>query len=109
MMLAVDDGVGRIVDTLRETGRLNNTLIIFTSDNGYFYGEHGLTVERRLPYEESVGTPLLMRLPKLVAPGTSINGLAAGSVSMRTRRSSMTWTKIPTNSTTWRKIRICPL
>ncbi len=76
MMLAVDDGVGRIVDTLRETGRLNDTLIIFTSDNGYFYGEHGLTVERRLPYEESVRTPLLMRYPKLVAPGTSINGLA---------------------------------
>ncbi len=76
MMLAVDDGVGRIVETLRESGRLDNTLIIFTSDNGYFYGEHGLTVERRLPYEESVKTPLLMQYPKLVVPGTSISGLA---------------------------------
>ena len=76
MMLAVDDGVGRIVATLRETGRLDNTLIIFTSDNGYFYGEHALTVERRLPYEEAVKTPLLMRFPGLVRPGTEIDGLA---------------------------------
>ncbi len=75
MMLAVDDGVGRIVETLKQTGQLANTLIIFTSDNGYFYGEHGLTVERRLPYEESVKTPLLMRFPGLVKPGTEINGL----------------------------------
>jgi len=72
MMLAVDEGVGRIVETLEETGKLENTLIIFTSDNGYFYGEHGLTVERRLPYEESVRTPLLMRYPKLVKPGTKV-------------------------------------
>jgi N-acetylglucosamine-6-sulfatase len=76
MMLAVDDGVGRIVDTLKEEGKLDNTLIIFTSDNGYFYGEHGLTVERRLPYEEAVKTPLLMRFPGIVSPGTEIEGLA---------------------------------
>ena len=48
MMLSVDEGVGRIVKTLAEIGELENTMIIFTSDNGYFYGEHGLTVERRL-------------------------------------------------------------
>ena len=72
MMLAVDEGMGRIVETLEETGKLDNTLIIITSDNGYFYGEHGLTVERRLPYEESVRTPLLMRYPKLVKPGTKV-------------------------------------
>ena len=65
-MLAVDESLGRIIDTLEDMGELDNTLIIFTSDNGYFYGEHGLTVERRLPYEESVRTPLLMRYPKLM-------------------------------------------
>ncbi len=75
MMLAVDDGVGRIVETLRNGGKLDNTLIIFTSDNGYFYGEHGLAIERRLPYEESVRTPLLMRFPELIKPGTRIEGL----------------------------------
>ena len=72
MVLAVDEGLGRIVATLENMGELNNTLIIFTSDNGYFYGEHGLAVERRLPYEESVRTPLLMRYPKLVAPNTKV-------------------------------------
>ena len=76
MMLAVDEGVGRIYEALRETGRLDNTLIIFTSDNGYFYGEHGLTVERRLPYEESVRTPLLMHWPQVIKPGTRAEGLA---------------------------------
>jgi len=76
MMLAVDEGVGRIVAALEETGEADNTLIIFTSENGYFYGEHGLTVERRLPYEESVRTPLLMRYPKLIEPGTRVTGLA---------------------------------
>jgi N-acetylglucosamine-6-sulfatase len=75
MMLAVDEGVGRIVEALEEVGELDDTLIIFTSENGYFYGEHGLTVERRLPYEESVRTPLLMRYPKLVEPGTRVGGL----------------------------------
>jgi len=77
MMLAVDEGLGRIYDILKDKGQLDNTLIIFTSDNGYFYGEHGLTVERRLPYEESVRTPLLMRWPKLIPAGTRIEGLAA--------------------------------
>ena len=72
MMLAVDEGVGRIIDTLEDKGVLDNTLIIFTSDNGYFYGEHGLAVERRLPYEESVRTPLLMRYPKLIDPGKKV-------------------------------------
>jgi N-acetylglucosamine-6-sulfatase len=75
MMLAVDEGVGRILDTLRETGELDNTLVIFTSENGYFYGEHGLTIERRLPYEEAVKTPLLMRFPKMVKPESKANGL----------------------------------
>jgi N-acetylglucosamine-6-sulfatase len=75
MVLAVDDGVGRILDTLKELGILENTLVIFTSDNGYFYGEHGLSIERRLPYEESLRTPLLMRLPKLVKAGHRPDGM----------------------------------
>jgi N-acetylglucosamine-6-sulfatase len=70
MMLAVDDGVGRILEALEAKGVLDDTLIVFTSDNGYFYGEHGLTVERRLPYEESLRAPLVMRLPGLAEPGT---------------------------------------
>jgi N-acetylglucosamine-6-sulfatase len=69
-LLAIEEGIGRILEALKETGQLDNTILVFTSDNGYFYGEHGLSVERRLAYEESIRLPLLVRFPKLVAPGT---------------------------------------
>jgi len=68
-LLAIDDGVGEILKALKETGQLDNTIIVFTSDNGYFYGEHGLNAERRLAYEESIRMPLLLRYPKLIKPG----------------------------------------
>ncbi len=77
MMLAVDESVGRILDVLKKEGQLDNTIIIFTSDNGYFYGEHGLTIERRLPYEESVRAPLVIRYPGLIQPGRKIRGLTS--------------------------------
>ena len=67
---AIDEGVGEILKALKETGQLDNTIIVFTSDNGYFYGEHGLNAERRLAYEESIRMPLLVRYPKLIKPGT---------------------------------------
>jgi arylsulfatase A-like enzyme len=94
MMLAVDEGVGHILDTLEEIGQLDNTLIIFTSENGYFYGEHGLTVERRLPYEESVRTPLLMRYPKLIEPGTKVDSLVT-SIDLAPTVLDVTGTEIP--------------
>jgi N-acetylglucosamine-6-sulfatase len=56
-------------------GALDNTLIVFTSDEGYFYGEHGLSVERRLAYEESARIPLLMRWPRLIEAGSAIDEL----------------------------------
>jgi N-acetylglucosamine-6-sulfatase len=68
-ILAIDEGVGEILKALKETGQLDNTIIVFTSDNGYFYGEHGLSVERRLAYEESIRLPLLVRYPKVIKPG----------------------------------------
>ena len=69
-LLAIEDGVGEILKALKATGQLDNTVIVFTSDNGYFYGEHGLSVERRLAYEESIRLPLLMRYPKVIRAGT---------------------------------------
>ncbi len=72
MMTAADEGLVRILDALEKSGKLNDTLVVFTSDEGYFYGEHGLSVERRLAYEESARIPMLMRLPGLIKPGTSI-------------------------------------
>jgi arylsulfatase A-like enzyme len=69
-LMAIEEGVGEIIKALQETGELDNTIIVFTSDNGYFYGEHGLSVERRLAYEESIRLPLLVRYPAQIKPGT---------------------------------------
>jgi N-acetylglucosamine-6-sulfatase len=68
--MAIEEGVGEIFKALKETGQLDKTVIVFASDNGYFYGEHGLSVERRLAYEESIRMPLLMRYPKAIRAGT---------------------------------------
>jgi N-acetylglucosamine-6-sulfatase len=69
-LMAIEEGVGEIIKTLKETNQLDNTVIVFTSDSGYFYGEHGLSVERRLAYEESIRMPLLIRYPLAVKAGT---------------------------------------
>jgi N-acetylglucosamine-6-sulfatase len=60
---AVDDAVARVVDTLARTGELENTLIVFTSDNGFMHGEHRARGEKVLLYEESVRVPLVLRGP----------------------------------------------
>jgi N-acetylglucosamine-6-sulfatase len=73
---AVDDGVQQIVATLGAMQRLRNTYIIFTSDNGFFYGEHRLTGGKFLAYEPSTHLPFLMRGPG-IKPGTSTGELAA--------------------------------
>ena len=61
-----------IFQALQQSGQLDNTLLVFTSDHGYFYGEHGLSVERRLGYEETARIPLLVRYPPLVKAGTEV-------------------------------------
>ena len=75
-LMAIEEGVGEILKALKETDQLDNTVIVFTSDNGYFYGEHGLSVERRLAYEESIRMPLLIRYPKAIKAGTVRNEFA---------------------------------
>jgi arylsulfatase A-like enzyme len=72
MLMAVEEGVGQIFHALQERKILDQTLFIFTSDHGYFYGEHGLGVERRLAYEETARIPLLMRYPPVIKAGTEI-------------------------------------
>jgi N-acetylglucosamine-6-sulfatase len=76
MLLAVDEGLGRIYAALEARGILDQTLIILTSDNGFFFGEHGLSTERRLPYEESIRNPLLVRYPPEVPAGSRPTELA---------------------------------
>lgn len=70
MFAAVDEGIGRILATLDETQQAANTIVVFSSDHGYFYGEHGLSYERRLAYEEAIRIPLIVRYPAIVAPAT---------------------------------------
>ncbi len=71
MLLGVDESLGRLVATLTELGQLDNTVIVLTSDHGYFYGEHGLDQERRLAYEETARIPLIIRYPKVARAGST--------------------------------------
>lgn len=68
MLASVDESLGGLLRLLEQSGELDRTLVIVTSDHGYFYGEHGLSVERRLAYEEGIRIPLLMRLPGVIPP-----------------------------------------
>lgn len=69
MLAAVDEGLGQIFAALEKQDALDRTVVMVVGDNGYFYGEHGLSEERRLAYEESIRLPLLMRYPPLVKAG----------------------------------------
>ncbi len=71
MLMAVDDGLGKLLEALETDGRLDNTVIVITSDHGYWYGEHGLSEERRLAYEEVIRIPLLIRYPPKINPGST--------------------------------------
>jgi len=75
MMAAVDEGVGMLLDALERKGQLDNTLILFLGDNGYFFGEHGLGPERRFAYEEGIRAPFIARLPRRIKAGTRIKQL----------------------------------
>ena len=61
--MGIDDGAKRVVDALRASGELENTLLIYTSDNGFFHGEHRIPAGKNQVYEEAVRVPLLMRGP----------------------------------------------
>jgi N-acetylglucosamine-6-sulfatase len=76
MLLAVDDSLGRLLAVLERTGALDDTVVVFTSDHGYFYGEHGLNEERRLAYEEAIRIPLLVRHPRTATSGSTPSQIA---------------------------------
>ena len=75
MMAAVDEGVGKILEALEKSGELENTVIVFFGDNGYFFGEHGLGPERRFAYEEGIRSPFVVRYPRKVRAGTRVRDL----------------------------------
>jgi arylsulfatase A-like enzyme len=67
-----DENLGRLLDALDELGIADDTVVVYTSDNGYFLGEHGLGDKRAL-YEESLRIPMLIRYPKLFGKGKVID------------------------------------
>jgi N-acetylglucosamine-6-sulfatase len=75
MMASVDEGVGILLAELERQGKLDNTFIVFLSDNGYFFGEHGLGPERRFGYEEGIRSPFAVRFPPRVKAGRRVHDL----------------------------------
>lgn len=69
---SVDDSLGRILAVLEQTGQLDNTLLIFAADNGFFLGEHGM-MDKRTAHEESLRVPLVVRYPRLTRPGAMVD------------------------------------
>lgn len=74
-LASVDEGIGMLLEALRRKGELDNTVVVFTSDNGYLLGEHGQFDTKRFAYEESIRVPLVIRYPKLIAPEKKIDAL----------------------------------
>lgn len=72
--LAVDENVERLLDYLKQIGELDNTIIVYTSDQGFFLGEHGW-FDKRFMYEECQRTPLMIRYPKAIKAGTVSDAL----------------------------------
>jgi arylsulfatase A-like enzyme len=72
---SVDDNVSRLLDFLKQSGLERDTIVVYTSDQGFFLGEHGL-FDKRFMYEESLRTPLLVRWPAVVRPGSRSDAMA---------------------------------
>ena len=66
---SVDDNIGRVLDYLEEKGLAENTIVVYTSDQGFYLGEHGW-FDKRFMYEESLRMPLIVRYPKEIQQGT---------------------------------------
>lgn len=72
---SVDDSVGRVLGFLDKAGLARNTMVVYTSDQGFFLGDHGL-FDKRFMYEESVRMPFLVRWPAGIKPGTRSDAIA---------------------------------
>ena len=72
---SVDDNVGRLLDYLDQAGLAANTIVIYTSDQGFFLGDHGL-FDKRFMYEESIRMPFLVRWPGVTQPGSIQTAMA---------------------------------
>lgn len=71
---SIDDNIGRVLDTLDRTGLSDNTIVVYTSDQGFFLGDHGL-YDKRFMYEEALRMPLLMRYPNHIEPASTSDAI----------------------------------
>ncbi|WP_369997851.1 sulfatase [Winogradskyella sp.] len=71
---SVDEGVGQVLDFLEENGLAENTIVIYTTDQGFYLGEKGW-FDKRYMYEESLAMPLLVKYPGVIKPGTTIDAM----------------------------------
>ncbi|UNY97487.1 sulfatase [Zhouia spongiae] len=71
---AIDDNIGKLLDYLKAEGIENNTIVVYTADQGYFLGEHGF-FDKRLIYEESLRMPFVIRFPKELKGGKRIDDI----------------------------------
>ena len=71
---SIDDNVGRLLDYLDESGLAENTIVVYTSDQGFFLGEHGW-YDKRFMYEESLRMPFVVRYPEAIRAGTRLDDL----------------------------------
>ena len=77
-VISVDEAIGRLINTLKQTGQYDNTIIIFNSDQGYAWGEHGYS-SKQAPYDANIRAPLIFSCPKLFDSAkvvkTPVNGV----------------------------------
>ena len=71
---SVDEGVGQVLDYLKDNGLAENTIVIYTTDQGFYLGEKGW-FDKRYMYEESLAMPLMAKYPGVIKPGTTIDAL----------------------------------
>ena len=92
-MLSVRDLIENVVDTLRKQGVLDNTYIIFTSDNGFHLGEHRLHAGKLTPYEEDINVPLFIRGPRI--PAGKVRQEIVGNVDLAPTIAELAEAKVP--------------
>jgi len=73
---SVDDNVGRVLDYLEQSGKSENTIVIYTSDQGFFLGDHGL-YDKRFMYEHALRMPLLIRYPQKIKSGSTSDAIVS--------------------------------
>ena len=101
-LLSVDEMVAEIVQALEQSGELDNTYIIFTSDNGFHLGEHNFSGGKELPYTEDINVPFIIRGPG-IEPGTTISHLSA-NIDLASTMADIAGIKTPT---LWMDARSC--